>query len=312
MDSSSRPHATRKLRNKHTSASRRLAFAGGDIDSGDESSVGGSTSGPAGVASAKDRNHKDNHAESSRANHASGSAAAFGYLSGSKCMEGIAPILGLAGLPDLSLLQSSLTVFDGPEDARAATNGRKGKKGKGKNAKKRPAAAQPEEDVSALATSLVPPMTKKQKRELQRDQLAFLALAASCLPTLSSMAASSSSVGAGNSSSGNAQGSGGANGTAGSASGNGASGVNGVAVSTNGVSVSSTLPGLTNLTAGPGPGGSRSLRWEPGRSVLQLTGAKDYETESDLIRIRGGVGGGKRRRGAAAAAAAAGSAMAII
>lgn len=250
LESSSRPHATRKLRNKHTGTSRRLALAVGDIDSGDESSVAGGPSGS--TTQGKDRS-KDGSiilAGAAASNNANGL-----LLAGSKAMDASAPILGLHGLPELSLLQSSLRVFENDSSTRANGSAAKGKGSRKAGGKKRRGAV-PDRAPSPAPDAEEEHLSKKAKRELERDRLSFLALASSSLPATLT---------------GTGTGSGGAGG---------------------GV-----------LSSGPGPGGSKTIRWEPGRSVLQLTGAKDYEAESDLIRIRGGIGGGKRRRGAAAAAA---------
>lgn len=214
-------------------------MAAGDIDSGDESSIGGSSA-PA-VATGKERSRDG-------ALGPLAPPAGLGLLSGSKGMEGTAPILGLGGLPELPLLENSLKVFENEIAANARP--RAPPKGKGGKKRQQPEPVAPFTDTATKASEEEAHLSKKAKKELERDRLAFLALAASSLPpTLTG-------------------GSGGAG-------------------------------------TGSGPGGSKSLRWEPGRSVLQLTGAKDYETESDLIRIKGGLAGGKRRRGAAAAAGAA-------
>lgn len=249
LESSSRPHATRKLRNKHTGTSRRLALAAGDIDSGDESSVAGGPSGS--TTQGKDRS-KDGSiilAGAAASTNANGL-----LLAGSKAMDASAPILGLHGLPELSLLQSSLRVFENDNPARVNGSAAKGKGSRKAGGKKRRGAV-PDRPPSPAPDAEEEHLSKKAKRELERDRLSFLALASSSLPATLT---------------GTGTGGGGAGG------------------------------GM--LSSGPGPGGSKTIRWEPGRSVLQLTGAKDYEAESDLIRIRGGIGGGKRRRGAAAAA----------
>ncbi|CAO1627979.1 unnamed protein product [Parajaminaea phylloscopi] len=274
LDSSSRPHATRKLRNKQSAGtSRRLALAAAaaDLDSGDESSVaagpgtGGGTSAGANGASSSSANAKDRNRDGSLA--MANSSNSNPLLVGSRGMDATAPVLGFGGLPELALLESSLRVFDS-EGARAngkPSNGsRKGAKGKKRRQQERMQQQQDREHQAETALA-EGSLSKRARRKLDRDRLAFIALAASSVPpSLTSGGASGSTSSAG-----------------------GAGG---------------------GLLAGGGVG--RAVRWEPGRSVIQLTGAKDYETESDLIRIRGGVGSGKRRRGAAAAAAAAAAAVA--
>lgn len=260
MDSISRTHATRKLRNKHGGTSRRHALAAAaDIDSGDDSSVAGGAGSTSGTA--KDRNKDGSVNLGNGGNSAATTSNNLGLLVNNKGMEGVAPILGLSGLPDMALLDESLKMFG--DEAESSSSGRRGGKGgqKGRGKKRRAAevlaASNAQNGVEATEDSTSAPLTAEEEREArkaakqrQKDHLSFLAMAAASLPaTLSG---------------------------SGSGSGTGASSSTG--------------------------GGGRSLRWEPGRSVLQLTGAKDYETESDLIRIRGGVGGGKRRRGVAAAA----------
>lgn len=267
MDSSSRPHATRKLRNKQSvGTSRRLALAAaaGELESGDESSAvggpgAGSTAGGAGGAGGPTSSAfgKDRNRDGSLA--IVGPSSSLSQLVGNKSMEATAPILGFGGLPELSLLEASLRVFDTDSGSSKVVNGSK-KKGK---SKKRRHAQQHDPPQQPSEFNLTEEgLSKRAKRKLDKDRLAFIALAAASIPACLT-------------------------------SGGGATGSGSLSASAGG-----SLIG----------GGGRAVRWEPGRSVMQLTGAKDYETESDLIRIRGGVGTGKRRRGAAAVAASAAAA----